>query len=50
MDPCETCFEQDRDIAKYVAIAGITPEDFRARFAYLVEEEQKRQPGHLSPH
>ena len=43
-------FAQDRDIAKYAAIAGITPEDFRARFAYLVEDEQKRRSGLSSLH
>ncbi len=38
-------FERPQDLARYAAVAGIGPEEFRAQFASVVEDEQQRRAG-----
>lgn len=38
-------FERPQDLARYAAVAGIAPEEFRSKFAYVVEEDQRRRVG-----
>ncbi len=38
-------FERPKDLTRYAAVAGIGPEEFRAQFASVVEDEQLRRAG-----
>ena len=36
-------FAQEETVEKYAKLAGLTPKEFRERFAYVIEDEQKRR-------